>query len=49
VLRWSTLMAITAVDNPRSVGLLAKLGFIEQAQQLLEGYDKPSRIFSLAL
>lgn len=49
VLRWPTLMAITAVDNPRSVGLLVKLGFIEQAQQQLEGYDKPSRIFSLAL
>lgn len=48
-LGWTTLMAITALDNPRSMGLLAKLGFVEQGQQLLEGYEGPSRIFRLAL
>lgn len=49
VLHWPALMAITAVDNPRSVGLLAKLGFVEQAQEQLEGYNEPSRVFKLAL
>lgn len=49
VLGWSTLMAITAVDNPKSVALLAKLGFVEQGQEQLEGYDEPSRVFRLAL
>ncbi len=49
VLGWPTLMAITAVDNPRSTGLLAKLGFVEQAQEQLEGYDEPSRVFKLKL
>jgi RimJ/RimL family protein N-acetyltransferase len=49
VLRWPALMAITAVDNPRSTGLLAKLGFVEQGQQMLEGYDEPSRVFRLVL
>lgn len=48
-LGWHTLMAITAVDNPRSVGLLAKLGFVEQGQKQLEGYDEPSRVFRLTL
>ena len=48
-LGWPALMAITAVDNPRSVALLGKLGFVEQAQQLLEGYTEPSRVFRLAL
>lgn len=46
-LKWPTLMAITAVDNPRSVALLGKLGFIEQPQQQLEGYSGPSRVFKL--
>lgn len=49
VLGWTTLMAITAVNNPRSTGLLAKLGFVEQAQEQLEGYDEPSRVFKLKL
>ena len=49
VLGWSTLMAITAVDNPKSVALLAKLGFMEQGQEQLEGYNEPSRVFRLAL
>ncbi|MDG0854856.1 GNAT family N-acetyltransferase [Roseateles puraquae] len=49
VLRWKTLMAITAVDNPPSIALLGKLGFEEQAQQVLEGYSGPSRVFRLAL
>ena len=49
VMGWRTLMAITAVDNPRSVALLRKLGFVEQEQKQLEGYDEPSRVFSLAL
>jgi [ribosomal protein S5]-alanine N-acetyltransferase len=49
VLGWSTLMAITAVDNPGSVALLGKLGFVEQGQEQLEGYDGPSRVFKLAL
>jgi RimJ/RimL family protein N-acetyltransferase len=49
VLGWPVLMAITAVDNPRSTGLLAKLGFVEQGQEQLEGYDEPSRVFRLAL
>lgn len=49
VLSWPTLMAITALDNPASVALLAKLGFIEQGQEQLEGYNEPSRVFQLAL
>jgi RimJ/RimL family protein N-acetyltransferase len=49
VLGWERLMAITAVDNARSVALLTKLGFVEQRQELLEGYDEPSRVFKLAL
>lgn len=49
VFRWPALMAITALDNPRSVGLLGKLGFVEQAQQQIEGYSEPSRVFRLAL
>lgn len=49
VLGWTTLMAITAVDNPRSTGLLTKLGFVEQGQEQLEGYDEPSRMFKLVL
>lgn len=48
-LGWPTLMAITAVDNPRSVALLTKLGFVEQGQEQLEGYDDPSRVFRLVL
>ena len=48
-LRWPTLMVITAVDNPRSVGLLGKLGFVEQGQEQLEGYNEPSRVFKLKL
>ena len=47
--RLGELMAITAVDNPGSVALLAKLGFAEEAQQQLEGYDGPSRVFRLQL
>ncbi|MCF8204796.1 MAG: GNAT family N-acetyltransferase [Methylotenera sp.] len=49
VLGWQTLMAITAVDNPPSIALLGKLGFVEQPQQVLEGYSGPSRVFRLAL
>lgn len=49
VLGWSSLMAITALDNPPSVALLGKLGFVEQAQELLEGYTEPSRVFRLKL
>lgn len=49
VLGWPTLMAITALDNPKSVALLAKLGFVEQGQEQLEGYDGPSRVFRLML
>lgn len=48
-LGWATLMAITAVENARSVGLLGKLGFVEQPQQWIEGYSEPSRVFRLAL
>ena len=48
-LDWTTLMAITALDNERSTSLLAKLGFVEQGQQQLEGYDGPSRVFQLNL
>ncbi|MBL8277703.1 MAG: GNAT family N-acetyltransferase [Pelomonas sp.] len=48
-LGWRTLMAITAVDNPPSVALLGKLGFVEQGQEMLEGYTEPSRVFRLAL
>ena len=47
-LGWTTLMAITALDNPGSVALLGKLGFVEQGQRQLEGYDTPSRVFRLA-
>jgi RimJ/RimL family protein N-acetyltransferase len=46
-LGWKTLMAITALDNPRSTGLLARLGFVELGQEQLEGYDEPSRVFRL--
>ncbi len=46
---WRELMAITAVDNPGSVALLTKLGFAEEAQRQLEGYDGPSRVFRLQL
>ena len=49
VLGWTTLMAITAIDNPPSVALLAKLGFAEGPQEQLEGYSGPSRVFRLAL
>ncbi|RZL35266.1 MAG: N-acetyltransferase [Rubrivivax sp.] len=49
VLGWRTLMAITAVDNPRSVALLSRLGFVEQGQERLEGYNEPSRVFRLTL
>lgn len=48
VFGWPTLMAITALDNPRSVALLGKLGFVEQGQEQLEGYIEPSRVFRLA-
>jgi [ribosomal protein S5]-alanine N-acetyltransferase len=49
VMGWQTLMAITAIDNPPSVALLGKLGFVEQGQEQLEGYNEPSRVFKLAL
>jgi len=49
VMGWPTLMAITAIDNPASITLLGKLGFVEQDQQQLEGYSEPSRVFSLKL
>lgn len=49
VLGWPTLMAITALDNAPSVALLDKLGFVEQGQEQLEGYDGPSRVFRLVL
>ncbi|MCE4555737.1 GNAT family N-acetyltransferase [Roseateles cellulosilyticus] len=49
VLGWPALMAITAVQNERSVALLAKLGFFEQGQEWFEGYDEPSRVFRLVL
>lgn len=48
-LGWRTLMAITAVDNPKSVALLTRLGFVQQGQEQLEGYSEPSRVFRLAL
>lgn len=48
-LGWTTLMAITAVDNEPSVALLGKLGFVEGPQEQLEGYEGPSRVFRLAL
>ncbi|PTT80987.1 hypothetical protein DBR42_18600 [Pelomonas sp. HMWF004] len=49
VMGWRTLMAITAIDNPASVALLGKLGFVEQGQEQLEGYKEPSRVFRLDL
>lgn len=49
VLGWPALMALTAIDNPPSVALLNKLGFVERPQQQLEGYDGPSRVFRLVL
>ncbi|MBW8845616.1 MAG: GNAT family N-acetyltransferase [Burkholderiales bacterium] len=49
VLGWSTLMAITAIDNQPSVALLGKLGFAEQAREQLDGYNEPSRVFKLVL
>lgn len=48
-LGWTTLMAITAVDNAPSVALLSKLGFVEGEQEQLEGYSGPSRVFRLSL
>ena len=49
VMGWKTLMAITAPDNQPSVSLLGKLGFVEEGQKQLEGYNEPSRVFSLVL
>lgn len=49
VLGWRTLMAMTAIDNTGSVALLGKLGFVEEGQKQLEGYNEPSRVFRLAL
>ena len=49
MLGWQTLMAITALDNPPSIALLGKLGFVEQGQEQLDGYNEPSRVFKLAL
>ena len=49
VLGWPVLMAITAVHNTPSVALLGKLGFVEQGQEQLEGYNEPSRVFRLTL
>lgn len=46
---WPALMALTARCNPRSVGLLGKLGFVEQGQEWFEGHDELSRVFRLAL
>lgn len=49
VLKWSHLSAITAVDNLRSHQLLRKLGFADDGLRRLEGYDQPSRLWTLAL
>ncbi|MGQ3052197.1 MAG: GNAT family N-acetyltransferase [Roseateles sp.] len=49
VMGWPVLMAITALDNASSVSLLARLGFVEQPQQQIEGYSEPSRVFKLQL
>lgn len=39
------LMAITALDNPSSQALLAKLGFVFQQQLHIDGYDGDSNVY----
>ena len=43
------LGAITSPDNARSIRFLEKLGFVLQADLLLDAYDGPSKWFVLEL
>jgi len=47
VLKLGTLQAVTAENNPTSIGLLGKLGFKFDRMITLPGYAKPSRLFVL--
>lgn len=46
-LKLPRLLAITAAENPPSVGLLQKLGFRFQGMTNLPGFAAPSRLFQL--
>jgi RimJ/RimL family protein N-acetyltransferase len=46
-LKLPRLLAITAAENPASVGLLQKLGFRFQGMTDLPGFAAPSRLFKL--
>ena len=46
-LKLPRLLAITAAENPASVGLLQKLGFRFQEMTQLPGFAAPSRLFQL--
>lgn len=44
-LRVARILAITAPENPASIGLLTKLGFRFERMVNLPGYSSPSRLF----
>lgn len=46
-LKLGTLQAVTALENPASIGLLEKLGFKFNRMITLPGYAEPSRLFIL--
>ncbi len=45
VLKMHEILAITALENPASIGLLGKLGFRFDRIEQLAGYAGPSRVF----
>jgi RimJ/RimL family protein N-acetyltransferase len=47
VLKLDTLQAVTAQENPASIGLLEKLGFRFDRMITMDGYAEPSRLFVL--
>ena len=49
VLRLGTLQAVTALENPASIGLLEKLGFKFDRLITLPGYAAESRLFKAKL
>ena len=49
VFRLGTLQAVTALENPASIGLLEKLGFKFDRMVELPNYAEPSRLFVLKL
>ena len=44
-LKMTSILAITALENPASIGLLGKLGFRFEKLAQLPGYAGPSRVF----